>query len=108
MMKYVAIPLTAAGGLVMSATPAAAAHVHFRVLGNGQCVLIAPDGGEKYVELPHAGPGPRHPLHVNVHLGEPGDPREPGEHGRIFVAYDAQGNLTAVAADLCGGEFVNR
>lgn len=71
--------LTAAvlsGLLVLaSANAAQADHTHVRVLGNGQCVILAADGGEKYVQLPHAEAFPenrRHPLHVNVHLGEPG------------------------------------
>jgi hypothetical protein len=99
-----AVPL-AVIGLLVGASPAIADHTHFRVLGNGQCVLIAPDGGEKYVELPNADEYPeyrRHPLHVNVHLGQP------GEVGQVYVAYTADGALTADAVRLCGGEFLNR
>ncbi|HEY3263093.1 MAG TPA: hypothetical protein VGJ95_22955 [Pseudonocardiaceae bacterium] len=98
------VPL-AASALVLGATPAAADHTHFRVVGNGDCVLLAPDGGEKYVQLPHAdgfAPNRRHPLHVNVHLGQP------GEVGAIYVAYGADGVLTADALRLCGGQFRNR
>ena len=86
-------------------SPAAADHVHFRVLGNGQCVLLAPDGGEKEVQLPHADAFPanrRHPLHVNVHLGRP------GEVGSVYAAYPSTGTLTPEADRICGGEFVNR
>ena len=93
-----------AGGLLLGATPAAADHTHFRVLGSGDCVLIAPDGGEKYVQLPHAdefAPNRQHPLHVNVHLGRP------GEVGGVYVAYGADGVLTADARAFCGGEFIN-
>jgi hypothetical protein len=92
-------------GITIAATPAAADHVHFRVVGNGECVLLAPDGGEQHVELPHAdeyAPNRRHPLHVNVHLGRPGDV------GQVFVADAADGVLTADAQRLCGGVFVNR
>ena len=95
----------AAAGIVIAGTPAAANHVHFRVVGSGQCVLLAPDGGEKDVELPHAdefAANRRHPLHVNVHLGQP------GEVGEVFVAYGADGLLTADALRLCGGTFLNR
>jgi hypothetical protein len=47
-------------------------------------VLLAQNGGEKDVILPNT-TGPenrRHPLHVNVHLGEPGA----GGHIQIGVA----------------------
>jgi hypothetical protein len=57
------------------ATPAAADHTHVMQVGNGKCVILAADGGERYVELPHEGDHPedrRHPLHTKVHLGEPG------------------------------------
>ena len=99
-----AFPLICAA-LLLGAAPASADHTHFRVLGSGQCVLIAPDGGEKYVHLPHADdfvPNRQHPLHVNVHLGQP------GQVGGIYVAYGADGVLTADALRLCGGTFVNR
>jgi hypothetical protein len=57
------------------AGPAAADHLHVRLLGNGQCVILAANGAERFVELPNAdgfAPNRRHPLHVNVHLGQPG------------------------------------
>ena len=97
-------PLAAAAVLV-PASPAAADHTHFTVVGNGGCVLLAPDGGEKDVQLPHAdeyAANRQHPLHVNVHLGQP------GQVGQIYVAYGADGVLTADAQRLCGGVFVNR
>jgi hypothetical protein len=99
-----AVPLATVAVLV-PASPAAADHTHFRVVGNGGCVLLAPDGGEKYVQLPHADEYPanrQHPLHVNVHLGRP------GEVGQVYVAYGADGVLTADAIRLCGGTFINR
>jgi hypothetical protein len=98
------VPLAAAAFL-LPATPAAADHTHFRVVGDGECVLLAPDGGEKYVQLPNADEYPanrQHPLHVNVHLGQP------GQVGQIYVAYGADGVLTADAQRLCGGNFINR
>jgi hypothetical protein len=103
--RLLLIVLLAVGALLAGAAPAAADHTHFRVVGNGSCVLIAPDGGEKYVQLPHAdefAPNRQHPLHVNVHLGQP------GEVGDIYVAYGADGVLTADAQRLCGGTFLNR
>src|SRR5215211_1158020 len=47
------VPLAAAA-ILLPASPAAADHTHFRVVGDGECVLLAPDGGEKYVHLPNA------------------------------------------------------
>lgn len=61
--------------VLVGASAAQADHTHVRVLGNGMCVVLAADGGEKYVQLPHADAFPenrRHPLHVNVHLGQAG------------------------------------
>jgi hypothetical protein len=98
------LPLAAATVLLV-ASPAAADHTHFRVVGDGECVLVAPDGGEKYVQLPNAdeyAANRQHPLHVNVHLGQP------GQVGQIYVAYGADGVLTADAQRLCGGVFINR
>jgi hypothetical protein len=95
----------AAAAVLLPATPAAADHTHFRVVGDGECVLLAPDGGEKYVQLPNADaypPNRQHPLHVNVHLGQP------GQVGQIYVAYGADGVLTADAQRLCDGAFINR
>jgi hypothetical protein len=103
--RLLLVVLLAIGTLLAGAAPAAADHTHFRVVGNGQCVLLAPDGGEKYVQLPHADQYPanrQHPLHVNVHLGRP------GQVGDIYVAYGADGVLTADALRLCGGTFLNR
>jgi hypothetical protein len=90
--------------VLASAIPAVADHTHFRIVGDGECVLLAPDGGEKYVHLPHAddfAATRQHPLHVNVHLGQP------GEVGQIYVAYGADGVLTPEAQAFCGGTFVN-
>ena len=52
----------------------AADHSHVRELGNGRCVILAPDAGEESVQLPFAGGAEnrRHPLHVLVHLGPAG------------------------------------
>jgi hypothetical protein len=95
------ITLALTGLLVLAGAGAAQAdHTHVRVLGNGQCVVLAANGGEQDVELPHADDfveGRRHPLHVNVHLGEAGTRQ--GE-GVVFVR--------GTAADLahCDG-YVN-
>ena len=66
--------------------PALADHDHGMVVGNGDCVLLAGNGAEKHVDLPDAGidsnpnvrgdwsgnPDRNHPLHVFVHMGQPG------------------------------------
>lgn len=82
-----------------------AEHTHVRVIGNGQCVVIAEDSGEQSVTLPDVvfdnnpnvdispSSGRNHPLHVLVHQGKP------GEVGRIFVKGPA---------DPCDGEYVNQ
>ncbi len=100
-----AVALATGALLLAGAPPAAADHVHFRVVGNGSCVLLAPDGGEREVTLPRAdeyAENRQHPLHVNVHLGRPGRVQH------VRVAYTADGTLTEDAAVPCGGEFRNR
>jgi hypothetical protein len=104
------LTITAVGLLVLGLTagPAAATHVHGKVLPTGECVLLAPNGGEKYVQLPGTEDeyteNRQHPLHVNVRLGVPGTQAQPGT---IFVAVGDDGAYTADAEELCGGEFVN-
>lgn len=102
-MRWPVTATVAVAAVLLGAAPASADHVHFRVLGNGDCVLLAAKGGEQHVQLPGAGGAEnrRHPLHVKVHLGRPGDV------GQVHVAYPASGVLTPEAVELCGGEFVN-
>lgn len=74
--------LIACAVLLATAGSALASHEHARLLGNGQCVILAQNGGEQWVELPRAvfennpkvtldydttAPNRRHPLHVLVH-----------------------------------------
>ena len=68
--------------LAASAAPAAASHAHVRVLGSGDCVIIAEAGRESDVTLPEAvfarnpivdqavayPDGRRHSIHVLVHI----------------------------------------
>ncbi len=73
-----ALAVASLSGLLVAgaAGTAQADHTHVMKLGNGQCVILAANGGEKYVQLPHHENLPenrRHPLHVNVHLGEAGE-----------------------------------
>ena len=82
------------------AAPALADHVHSKQLGNGACVLLAQEGGEGAVELPFATDAQfdahrAHPLHLLVHLGQPGASFEIGVYG--------------TASDPCvdGGDYVN-
>ena len=93
--------------LALTAGPASATHTHVRVLGSGQCVILAESGGEDRVDLPDAvfahnpqvdatvvyRDGRQHPLHVLVHIAGAGS-------GELYV----QGS----AADLtnCSG-YVN-
>ena len=93
--------------LALAGSPAAASHGHVMSIGNGECVLLAPNGGEDEVELPQsvfdnnpnvditAASDRLHPLHVLVHKGVPGD------HNLIAVAG------TAEAAALCWAGIVN-
>lgn len=103
MRRPLTIAAAAAATLVLTAGPAAATHVHGKVLPSGQCVLLAADGAEKEVDLPNSdfGETRRHPLHDKVHLGVPGERQD------IFVAIGDDGSYTAAAMELCGGEFLN-
>lgn len=98
MKKLIAGTFAAASVLVVGAGTAGATHVHSMQTGNGSCVLLAQNGGEKNVQLPHATGDPtrQHPLHLNVHLGEPGD------GGHITIAVAGSGT------DPClGGDYLN-
>jgi hypothetical protein len=76
-------------------------------IGNGECVIVAANGGEEDVSLPLPvfGHNPNvdiaptadrlHPLHVLVHQGVP------GEHNQIVVAG------TPAADALCSAGIVN-
>jgi len=107
-VKRLVRPAIGAGLLLaLAVTPALASHTHVMSLGNGQCVLLAPDAGEESVLLPLAvfenNPNVTiaptadrmHPLHVLVHLGEA------GTHHQIAVAG------SAAAAALCTAGIVN-
>jgi hypothetical protein len=83
--RLILIAFATAGLLGLTAAPALATHTHVMQVGNGECVIISPNGGEKDVELPLAvfDHNPNvdiaptadrmHPLHVLVHKGVPGD-----------------------------------
>jgi len=107
-VKRLVRPALGAGLLLaIAATPALASHTHVMSLGNGECVLLAPDAGEESVVLPlsvfqnnpnvdiAATASRMHPLHVLVHLGQAGD------HLQLAVAG------TAAAAALCPDGIVN-
>lgn len=107
MRRLAIVPAVAVGLLLLVAAPVAASHTHVMAIGNGQCVLLAANGGEEDVVLPLSvfehnpnvdiapGPDRMHPLHVLVHQGVP------GEHHAIAVAG------TAAAAALCVNGIVN-
>ncbi|MCI0426240.1 MAG: hypothetical protein L0Z47_10430 [Actinobacteria bacterium] len=74
-MRRIIVALVAVVSVAAVATPAMADHTHVRMTGAGSCVILAAAGGENEVSLPHAdefAENRRHPLHVNVHLGQPG------------------------------------
>lgn len=93
--KTIAVVFTIGSIGWLGAGAASAGHTHSMSTGNDSCVLLAQNGGEKDVTLPHADGAlnRRHPLHVNVHLGAP------GRAGQIGV----QGT----ASDPCPGDYVN-
>lgn len=75
MHRALAALMAATAMLAATPVPAFADHTHVLQLDDGRCVILAERGREKYVELPHAAEfdeNRRHPLHVKVHLGEPG------------------------------------
>lgn len=86
------ILIVVVGVLVWASTaaPALATHTHVMRTGNGSCVILAQNGGEKDVVLPHSG---SHPLHSNVHLGQHGT-----RHGDIAVKGPSDG---------CDTEYLN-
>lgn len=95
MRKLVGGTAVVVGIVAGSGVAASATHVHSVQTGNGSCVLLAQNGGEKYVQLPFAtgAANRQHPLHVLVHLGEA------GQHITIGVA--------GSASDPCPGDYVN-
>jgi len=96
-----AVPLAGAGA-------AQASHTHAKVVGNGQCVVLAENAGEEDATLPAAvfqhnpnvtvapASGRNHPLHVLVHKGTP------GESGGYYVLGSPDGNAA------CSAGYVNR
>lgn len=108
-LSTAAIASAASGLLLLASSGAAVAdHTHAKVLGNGQCVVIAEDAGEENVVLPDAvftnnpnvdiakTANRAHPLHVLVHQGRA------GEDGGLFV-YG-----TPAANTACAAGYVNR
>ena len=107
-MKRLVRPAIGAGLLLaLAATPALASHSHVKLLGNGQCVVLAEDAGEDDVVLPLSvfehnpnvdvpSTGAAHPLHVLVHKGVPGD------RGSYAVFGSDAGNA------MCAAGYVNR
>jgi hypothetical protein len=92
-----------AAGLGVPAT-ALGDHLHSVQTGDGSCVVLAQEGGERFVTLPDASfqntsyapgaPNP-HPIHVHVHLGAAGGPLDIGVYG------------TATDPCIASGDYVN-
>lgn len=109
-VSRLAVPAAAASALLLLGTagPSLADHTHVKVVGNGECIVLAEGSGESHVDLPtevFAGnpnvdipeaDGLTHPLHLLVHRGVPGD------HLSLYVLG------SPAAATACPGEFVNR
>lgn len=107
MRRFALLSALVAALALSTAGSAFATHTHARVVGNGQCVVIAENAGEENVVLPGAvfehnpyaeaqPAGRQHPLHVLVHLGRA------GEVGSLFVYESAAGNAA------CAAGYVNR
>lgn len=82
---------------------ASAEHLHSKQVGNGNCVVLAQHGGESLVVLPDQNPhidgqpqNRRHPLHVLVHLGQPGQNFEIGVYGTAGDPCSSEGNYLNV------------
>ncbi|MEO6579505.1 MAG: hypothetical protein ABIO99_11500 [Candidatus Limnocylindria bacterium] len=107
MKRLIRPALGALAFLALATSPVLANHTHVMQLGNGQCVVLAANGGEENVQLPLTvfdhnpnvdialAADRMHPLHVLVHQGVPGD------HNAIAVAG------TPAAHALCAAGNVN-
>jgi hypothetical protein len=103
MRRTTALLAAIAASLGLPAT-AAGNHLHSVQTGNGACVILAQNGGERFVTLPAASfqntteptttTNP-HPIHVHVHRGAAGEPLAIG-------VYD-----TATDPCLASGDYVN-
>ncbi len=106
--RVLAVGGVGALSVLASAGTALATHTHVKVVGDGQCVVLAEKGGEEDVNLPSAvfahnpnvqispAAGRNHPLHVLVHKGVPGGSDD----------YFVLGSSDASAA--CAAGYVNR
>lgn len=107
MLRLIRPALGAVVLVAVLAAPVSASHTHVKQLGNGQCVLLAAGAGEADVVLPLAvfdhnpnvtiapAANRMHPLHVLVHLGEPGTNHAMAVYG------------TPAATTLCSAGIVN-
>ena len=103
MRRAIAFLIVAATSLGLPAV-AVGNHLHSAQTGNGGCVVLAQNGGERLVTLPEesfqntteptttANP---HPLHVHVHRGAAGEPLDIGVYG------------TATDPCVTAGEYLN-
>ncbi len=103
MIRLVRIAFMSGTLLALSAAPALATHTHVMQVGNGRCVILAENGGEKNVGLPLSvfkhnpnvdiapGADRMHPLHVLVHKGVP------GEHNKLEVLGTPAGDALCAA-----------
>lgn len=79
-MRRMLVAAAVAVFVVGASGVARADHLHVKILPSGDCVILAQDGNERFIVLSESNPhideslpeNRRHPLHVLVHLGEPG------------------------------------
>ncbi len=101
----------AVGAAVVAATtlslasPGSADHTHSKQTGNGACVLLAQNGKENKVELPYATEQQvdavrAHPIHLRVHLGEPGSDGSIGVYGSAGDPCANSGRYTNLRANI--------
>ncbi|HEX6261674.1 MAG TPA: hypothetical protein VF097_02375 [Actinomycetota bacterium] len=106
-MRRMLVASIVAAFVVGASGIAQADHTHVRILPTGDCVILAADGNEKYVVLPDENPhvdaglpeNRKHPLHVLVHLGQP------GSDGSIAVMGSAQDPCSEAGGQT--GSYVN-
>ena len=89
MRKLTALAVTLAAAFGVPAT-ALGNHLHSVQTGSEACVVLAQDGGERFLTLPEASfqnttepttTANPHPIHVHVHRGSAGEPLDIGVYG---------------------------
>lgn len=106
-MRRMIVAALVAVFVVSAAGVARADHLHVRILPSGDCVILAAEGNERFVQLPSGNPkvsedlpsDRTHPLHVLVHLGQPGS-------GGDIAVFDSEEDPCSEAGGQTGS-YVN-